>query len=888
MFQLNYKTIRFFLVVFCLVLSNSPSWGVTPRKQLKAAQGVISRVTLEIEDLFVLNLVEKQGDKDFFEIEGKGDRIIIKGTSGNTICVGYNYYLKNFCNCRYTWRGENLNLPAELPLSFEKIKKVTPHKYRFMFNYCTFGYSTAFWGWSEWEKMIDWMALNGINMPLAITGQELIWQRVFEKYGLSKADLDDFFVGPAYNAWGRMGNIDGWGGPLPQSWIDQESELQHQILERERSLGMTPVLQGFSGHIPAALARKSEELKIHQLSWCDFPETNLLDWEEPLFTEIGARYIKEMIKEYGTDHYYAIDPFNEMTPTQSDTTYLKNMSSTIFKSMDLGDPKGQWLIMTWAFKSPDIETNFWKPERTKAFFSGAPDDRMMALELHGENWYYTGWYKLEAYYGKPWIWGAIQNFGDKVGMWGGLPQIIENYRKVEESPMTGNLSGFGLFMEGLGYNPVVYEMLADMIWEVPDLDTWKWDYLRTRYGKLTPDVKKAWEILYDYYYTKPGVFTGTVITSRPGLTVGDTWPEKKTVDACKYLLKASKDFKDVDAYQYDLVNLFREVFGAYAGHLVYEVRQAYEAKDLQVFDEKSKAFLTFISEIDELLGTREEFLLGKWVGDARKHGVTEAERDLYEWNAKNIITLWGPKGHPGCGGLHGYAMKQWAGFFADYCHPSWEQYFTEVRKELAGCGKMDRQKFYASIMDWEEDWTYKLGNYSSEPTGSSVEIAQKLWTKYGDKLAEGTSVVETPPGIAVNKRATTTSSESKEHAADKAVDGKTDLNSAWWASPYPQALTVDLEKVEKIYGFHVIPYWDWSRYYQYTIEVSQNGNDWYKVVDMSDNQKTATPSGFQHIFKVKHPEGIDARYVRVNMLYNSANTGVHLVELKVFRGEDIN
>lgn len=26
------------------------------------------------------------------------------------------------------------------------------------------------WDWERWEREIDWMALNGINLPLAFTG----------------------------------------------------------------------------------------------------------------------------------------------------------------------------------------------------------------------------------------------------------------------------------------------------------------------------------------------------------------------------------------------------------------------------------------------------------------------------------------------------------------------------------------------------------------------------------------------------------------------------------------------------------------------------------------------------------------------------------------------
>src|SRR6185437_7855023 len=52
----------------------------------------------------------------------------------------------------------------------------------------------------------------------------------------------DGVVEPAYVPWGWMANIDGLGGPLPDSWIDSHITLEKQILARERSLGMTPVL----------------------------------------------------------------------------------------------------------------------------------------------------------------------------------------------------------------------------------------------------------------------------------------------------------------------------------------------------------------------------------------------------------------------------------------------------------------------------------------------------------------------------------------------------------------------------------------------------------------------------------------------------------------------
>ncbi|KAJ8432286.1 hypothetical protein Cgig2_028548 [Carnegiea gigantea] len=67
--------------------------------------------------------------------------------------------------------------------------------------------SFVWWDWERWEKEIDWMALQGINLPLAFTGQEAIWQKVFMDFNISREDLNDFFGGPAFLAWARMGNL---------------------------------------------------------------------------------------------------------------------------------------------------------------------------------------------------------------------------------------------------------------------------------------------------------------------------------------------------------------------------------------------------------------------------------------------------------------------------------------------------------------------------------------------------------------------------------------------------------------------------------------------------------------------------------------------------------
>lgn len=696
--------------------------------QVREAAGVIARVLPDRAGKFQLELVEKAGSDDVFEIEPGHGKIVIRGSSGVAICRGFNYYLKNYCHCSYNWRcGNNLNINGALPSDFKKIRKTSPYRYRYIFNYCTFSYSMAFWNWQQWEKMIDWMSMNGINMPLAPMGQELVWQRVYKKLGLNEEDLKDFFVGPAYNAFGRMGCIDGFGGPLPQSRIESENILQKKILQRERSLGMTPVLQGFTGHIPSTLVRKDPGLKFSKLKWIDFPETYLLDWQDPLFDKIAEDFISEQTSEYGTDHLYAIDQFIEMEPASGDTTYLGNMSRKIFSGINSSDPEGKWVVQTWPFRL----TDFWNNDRTKAYFDAVPDDRMIALELMGEYWPLTGWHKHDGWYGKPWVWSVISNFGDNVSMFGGLTQIVENFGKALSGEGRGNLSGMGMMMEGLDYNPVTYSLISDLMWEdqVPDLREWERNYLLSRYGKLNDSIVIGWDHIFKFYYTQSGLFEVNPITKRPFLAKEDILPSQDAVSAARYLIRASNDFGNIDAFRFDLVNLFREVFGQYAGHLLYEITRSYTKRDIKEFDSSVNEFIALSEKMEKLLATREEFLFGKWIADCRKNAINKSEEKLYEWNARAIITTWGGRV------LYGYAIKDWAGLYTSYYLPKWNMLFKEMRGDIVGLKKLDFDKFMKDLVAWEDNWiTLHDKDNLAEPEGNSIDLARELWAAYGETM----------------------------------------------------------------------------------------------------------------------------------------------------------
>ncbi|MGH7533578.1 MAG: alpha-N-acetylglucosaminidase, partial [Gemmatimonadales bacterium] len=546
----------------------------------------------------------------------------------------------------------NVSLPLQpihrgaLPSVPTPVRITTPYRIRYFFNYCTFSYSMAWWTWADWQRMIDWMALKGINTPLAVTGQEAVWRATLTDLGFSRAQISAFLVGPAYLPWGWMGNIDGLGGPLPDSWIDSHITLERQILARERALGMTPVLQGFTGHVPASITQVFPAARIHQTGdWsAGFSGTWFLDPLDPLFQRIGRRFIERQTELFGTDHLYAADPFNEIDPPSNDSTFLAGMGHAIYSGMAHADPKAVWLLQGWFLY---YQTKFWQDPQAEAFLGAVPNDRMVVLDLWGDR--HPVWQARHAFYGKPWVWNVLYNFGGKSSVNGDLPSITRNLDSALRSPAHGQMVGLGMMMEGLGTNPIVPDLVMDQVWrdQVPDITRWTHDYITCRYGAANAAAWYAWQRLLATAF-RSGAQTGNFLAERPQFYTRGTAYRSEPVapydlrvltDALDSLLSAAPALGGNDNYRYDVVNLTRQVLGQLAIPLVTQVQDAYTRGDRTALATAESRVIGLLGDLDTLVATRKEFLLGRWVDAARQWGHTDAERRLYEWNARNIITL---------------------------------------------------------------------------------------------------------------------------------------------------------------------------------------------------------------------------------------------------------
>lgn len=507
---------------------------------------------------------------DTFTIKSEGNKIIISGNNANSMAVGLNHYLKNYCLTTISWyKDDPIELPKTLPSISTEVTVKANVPTRFFLNYCTFGYSMTWWKWSDWEHFIDWMALNGINMPLAITGQEAIWYKVWSKLGLTDEEIRGYFTGPAHLPWHRMCNLDGWQSPLPKEWLSSQAALQEQIVAREREFNMRPVLPAFAGHVPAALKRVYPNIKTTRVSeWGGFADQyrcTFLNPMDSLYAIIQKEYLTEQTRLYGTNHIYGIDPFNEIDPPSWDADSLGMMAKHIYESVAAVDPEAVWLQMTWLFYA-DIK--HWTTPRIKSYLRSVPQDRLILLDYFCE--YTEIWKQTDSYFGQPYLWCYLGNFGGNSFLSGPVNLVSERLADALKNGGS-NLKGVGSTLEGIDLNQFMYEFVLDKAWNGGQTDKeWFFKLADRRIGKISPEARKAWEILANKVYVQPAqVGQGTLTNARPCLKGNGHWTTKPTieyqpkdlVEAWRLLLSV-KDCQR-DSYEFDLVNIGRQVLGNY-------------------------------------------------------------------------------------------------------------------------------------------------------------------------------------------------------------------------------------------------------------------------------------------------------------------------------------
>ena len=724
--------------------------------------------------------------QEVFLLGRKNNKVLIKGSTISAITTGIGWYLNNYANINIAWNSLNEKTAqggayadlSSLPLPAKEETRTCDAKYRYYLNYCTFGYSMTSWTWKRWQQEIDWMALHGINIPLQIVGLEEVWRMFLtlenadgtRKYNYSDTEAKSFVAGPAFTAWWGMNNLEGWGGTTSgtlnggtwegaggvqdDAWYVRQAKLAKQILERQRELGIEPVLPGFSGMVPTNFTTKTGiPTDANGGKWAGgFQRPRIIDPTYNGFADIAKDYYDCLKAVMGESQYYSMDPFHEGGSIKSGA--YTEAYYAIYEAMEVAKEGSQWVIQQWQ----------WNGDQRKSL-NAVPAGRLIVLDLFSDGSpafdSYNGYAPQDA------VFCAIPNFGGRSGLMGRLNNVTDNYFKFKAK--YASIKGIGTAPEAIEQTPVGYDLIYQLPWmgSKPDVQAWIKRYATARYGTPNATVQEAWELLrqgpLNYGADAIQGPVEDVWAARPNLNAypASAWGKtlnhaggiytkarrQMLIDAT-YKLLGQKDALNLTLgsiyesnYLYDLVEFGGAVMADYAYDLLLGIRDAKNANGTSdpTYIARRNAFLELIEDVDRFKGTNLNFRLGKWTQEARDaatevEGATTATPDWYEFNnARTILTTWASPNT----NLNDYSYRSWQGLLKDFYLPRWKYFFDN------DCNGTDYGYFE---WNWAHGKEHFVGQktvsttplsegqagyrYSREPEGNTIEEAEKLLNKY--------------------------------------------------------------------------------------------------------------------------------------------------------------
>ena len=270
-------------------------------------------------------------------------------------------------------------------------------------------------------------------------------------------------------------------------------------------------------------------------------------------------------------------------------------------------------------------------------------------------------------------------------------------------------------------------------------------YAVRRYGNINSvvgeNLKTAWNEIkgccYGYYFSwnfKSLVERAPIISMDNDYWIGyqDT---TLMVEALGLLLSGhnNSELRDVGPYQYDVVditrqaitNLFTDVHVMFG--LAYKKYQYFGHNSSVEFIQITNAMFEMIADLDRLLASNENFLLGQWIEGARNSvkQASEVVQDLYEFNARNQITMWGYQQN-----IEDYASKQWAGLVGDYYMRRWKLLIAFMLDSIMKGTELDFDTYEKERFLLESSWGQEHNSYPTKATGNSLQVAYELYNKY--------------------------------------------------------------------------------------------------------------------------------------------------------------
>lgn len=291
--------------------------------------------------------------------------------------------------------------------------------------------------------------------------------------------------------------------------------------------------------------------------------------------------------------------------------------------------------------------------------------------------------------------------------------------------------------------------------EPPDVPSWVLQYSVRRYGAKAEmtELSVAWmNLLYGAYRYHWNGLLRSMVEKAPDFSMGYYSELSATnITAGWHALSSAALSGDLDLsvqpLQYDIVDIGRQVLI----NLFVDLHAMYNASYYQFVEQKintssqleliSTAMLTLINDIDTLLGSNTNFLLGHWIADARASipntSPSEA-KDNAELNARNQVTMWGPHQE-----IEDYAGKEWAGLVKDYHMERWALFTSLVNQAVKEGKTFDRDDYETKRFTLEQKFTYTIKAYPTTPKGDLSIIIKDIQSRYLDPVSSYTEYPNT-------------------------------------------------------------------------------------------------------------------------------------------------
>lgn len=871
------------------------SQPITAVETIENVYGIIDRtIGNEYRKWFSFELTNTDGTNDYFELSDKAGKIHIKGNQGLSLTTGLNYYFKNYLNVHISEQTKQVKMPSQIVNIGTTVRKETPYKVRYAYNYCTLNYSFSFFGEEDWQRENDWLALNGVNVVLDLAGQEATWIKFLMNFGYSFDDAKDWLTGPAYYAWQFMDNMETFGGPIPDGYVKDRLELARATQRWKRSLGMQTVLQGYAGMVPTNFTAYQPNTKVvTQGSWNGLSRPYMIATNSSEYDDFAQKFYDAQEFVYGKrSNFYAVDPFHEggIRPVGLTDDII---SKEVLESLLQYDKNATWIVQGWQSNPTNSLLNGMGENRTKhVLIVDLIKYPIKSWTKYNKTTYDNTTLNATEFNGTNWAWCLLANFGGNPSMHGQLDVMVEDIMSARKS--SKHMQGIGIISEAMYDNPIIYDLIFDLVWadETFNVNDWIDKYIQRRYCATSANAKQAWTIMRNANYNYGVRFTNELFglkskAPQDYAAQSISYGAEKLESALKLLLSDYDKFKDSECYRYDLTEIMRQVVSNYALSTYNELLNAKSTANLETFKSKKQAFLQAFNVLNEVQSTQKEQLGGEWIGKAidRASGYDDFSKAVFEMNAKTLITTWGSRGSSS---LKDYGWRNYEGIFLDIYKTVWSEYLDKVEKNLTD-GTAIQTINASGYFNFYWNWIMSNQHYTREPKNTAQDL-----NKVGDLVLEKSSVtggIDPDFGNVALHRVVQTNSTLVSGKASFITDGslQTQLKIAATtnqsAISYPE-LIVDLLGEFQLSKVNLVLNNENNTFYHYQLFASSDNENWTKFGEKTTD-KVSSNDGDTIIINNQI-----ARFIKLvgtgdsNHSNDIANTEISVKELRAY-GEKI-